>query len=173
MTAGRQPGQGKGEPRTSPARLKAAVRQAKAIDMKIAGETYEAIRQELGYASRSGALNAVEAALAKLAPIPTLEQARKLDWERMEKMHQALWPRVVEGDPESCRVCIRLMERRAKLLGLDALPSLNAISNDAVQGVLDALIGLAVRMLTPEQRPAFMEQVGTTLLQIDAPRETP
>lgn len=172
MTSGRRKGQGRGEDSTSPRRITAAERQAKAVEMKLAGLTNPQIAAELGYAGRQGAAKAIEAALAKLMPIPVLDQARQIEWQRLEALHAAYWPRVLEGEPEAGRVVIRAMERRAKLLGLDALPSTNAVANDVVQGVLDALIGLAVRLLTDEQRPVFLAEVERSLLQITDGKDT-
>lgn len=163
--------QGQGESKTSPRMLTAAEREDQAFTLRKSGMTYGEIAERVGFKSRQSALNAVQRALAKLPPPPLLEEHRKMEWGRLDAMQAALWPKVEAADPEACRVVIRIMERRAKMLGSDALPSMNAVSNDVVQGVLDALIGLAVRLLTDEQRPVFMAEVERSLLQIEGPRE--
>lgn len=174
MTAGsgRQRGQGKGESKTSPRMLTAAEREVEAFALRKQGKSYQAIADAIGAKSPQTALNAINRALAKLPPLPELAAHRKMEWETLNEMQASLWPKVEEGDTEACRVVIRIIERRAKMVGSDALPSLNSVSNDVVQGVLDALIGLAVRLLTDEQRPVFLAEVERSLLQIEAPKET-
>jgi hypothetical protein len=39
---------------------------------------------------------------------------------RLDQMLQAIWPGVLKGDPQTIALALRIEERRAKLLGLDA-----------------------------------------------------
>lgn len=161
--------QGQGESKTSPRRLAGAELEVTAFKLRKQGWTYDAIGEEC-CVTRQSAHKAVQRALAKLPPIPELTDFRRIELERSDDLIAAMWPRVEAGEPEAVRAVVRIMERRARLAGSDVLPSLNAVSNDVVQGVLDSLIGLAVRMLGAEQRQSFLAQVETTLLQIEAPR---
>ena len=43
-----------------------------------------------------------------------------LELERLDALTLAAWPRARAGDDRAIRVVLRIMQRRAKLLGLDA-----------------------------------------------------
>jgi len=96
-------------------------RAIKALELRIAGATYRQIGQELGV-SHVVVFENVEWALAERA-----EQRRaaadslvQLELERLEKMTLALWPAVKRGDEKAINTMVRVMDRRARLLGMDA-----------------------------------------------------
>ncbi len=94
-------------------------RQLQALELRKAGVSYEAIASRLGYRDRSGAYRAVTAAL-KLTLREPAEELRTLELERLDAMLLALWRRVQAGDEKAVDRVLRIMERRARLLGLDA-----------------------------------------------------
>jgi len=47
---------------------------------------------------------------------------RALELSRLDRIMRGLWKAVDEGDPESGRTLLKVMERRARLLGLDLQP---------------------------------------------------
>lgn len=163
-------GQGQGESATSPRRLTAAEKRDRAFALKKSGATYQEIGTELG-CTRQMAHKMVVTALKELPPRPELEDFRSTELETCDVLQRSLWPRVLDGDPEACRAVLRVMERRTKLVGGDALPAMNALPSDVVQGVLDALIGMAVRLLAPDARGPFLVEVERQMLAIDAPKE--
>ena len=48
------------------------------------------------------------------------DELRKLELERLDKLLLGVWPQAVRGNQGSVDRALRIMERRAKLLGLDA-----------------------------------------------------
>ena len=94
-------------------------RQLQALELRKAGVSYEAIAASLGYRDRSGAYRAVTAAL-KLTLREPAEELRTLELERLDAMLLALWRRVQAGDEKTVDRVLHIMERRARLLGLDA-----------------------------------------------------
>lgn len=110
---------GRGESATSPRRLTANERQAKALALRKSGLTYEAIAEQLGYSSREGARKAIETALRNTIQEPA-DELRRLECERLDAMLAALWWRVEAGHPQAVDAALRVMARRAALLGLDA-----------------------------------------------------
>lgn len=50
----------------------------------------------------------------------TAEDVRQLELARLDEMLSRLWPKVTEGDMKAYDRALRIMERRSKLLGLDA-----------------------------------------------------
>ena len=111
-------------------------REARALNLRKGGFSYDAIAAELGYADRSGAYRAIQRALARTLSEPA-DELRKLEVERLDDLwrrtqvilatrHAVLYQGADTGfdDPgprlKAIEVGIRVMERRAKLLGLDA-----------------------------------------------------
>lgn len=111
---------GKGEEKASKRAIEARERQAKALEAKKAGLTYEQIAEKVGYADASGAYRAVEKALREMIREPA-EHVRMLELARLDQLWMAYYRRAIEGQaPLIVDRLLRIMERRAKLLGLDA-----------------------------------------------------
>lgn len=120
--------------RSQEQQISATERQRRALEMRKAGKSYQAIAETLGYASTGGAHKAVHSALTKTLSEPA-DAVRQLELARLDALLEALWPGATgakaapweeDGRPESevdvervDRV-LKIMERRAKLLGLDA-----------------------------------------------------
>jgi hypothetical protein len=107
-----------GESKTSKRRLKARERWLAALELRKKGLTFEAIAEELGYAGRQQAYTAVMKALKETLREPT-EELRSLEAERLDAITDALWEDTKRGDTAVIDRILKIMERRAKLLGLD------------------------------------------------------
>lgn len=99
--------------------LNAVERQRRAIELRKSGYTFQEIAGELEYASASGAQNAVLAALRKTLQEPA-DELRKLECERLDVMLKSVWPFVLKGSPRHVEQALRIMDRRAAYIGLDA-----------------------------------------------------
>ncbi|TQF04770.1 hypothetical protein E6W39_24255 [Kitasatospora acidiphila] len=97
-------------------------RRRAAVELRIQGKSWQEIADLLGYDSKGTACNDVRRALQKAvqALAVPMEEYRQLELDRLDKMQDALWPKVLEGDTKAVDTTLRLMDRRAKLLGLDA-----------------------------------------------------
>jgi hypothetical protein len=104
---------------TSEKHIAAVQRQAAAVELRKAGKSYQAIASHLGYKGPSGAYKAVSTALKKMIMEP-VEELRTLEEQRLDTMLAAIWPAVLRGDLGAVDRGLRIMERRAKLEGLDA-----------------------------------------------------
>jgi len=93
--------------------------QLKALELRKAGIGYQRIADSLGYKDASGAWRAVKAALKKTLQEPS-DELRKLELERLDAAASAIYPSVKQGQYGAIDRWIKIMERRAKLLGLDA-----------------------------------------------------
>ena len=109
-------------------RALATERQRQALELHRTGVGYQAIADRLGYAGPSGAYKAVEAALHKTLQEPAAE-LRVLELERLDRLHEALWTRAIRGDLAAVDRVLKIMKRRAVLLGLDA-PKTRAVAPD-------------------------------------------
>ena len=101
-------------------------RKLAALELRKQGMGFWDIAQKLGYKSSSGAYAAVVTALCEVLREPA-EEVRALEIERLDKMITHLMPYIDRPDAKSSwdikfsamdRV-IKLMDRRAKYLGLD------------------------------------------------------
>lgn len=100
-------------------KLAAAEKRRQAMQLRTAGATYEEIARTLGYSSRSAAYHAVQKALKDMLQEPA-DDLRKVEAERLDKLQRALWKQAMDGNQGAVDRVLRIMERRAKLLGLDA-----------------------------------------------------
>lgn len=106
----------------NPARdVNAGVRAAKALQLRTLGLTYEAVAQQCGYRDRGGAYHAVQRELRRMIQEPA-DEVRQIEVERLDALLRAMLPKALKGDGWSVDRVLRIMERRAGLLGLDAKP---------------------------------------------------
>ena len=94
-------------------------RHKKALELRIAGVSYQKIADNLGYKSRGAAGEAVKSALKKTLQEPA-DELRTLECERLNSIFLVIWPLVKQGNMAAIDRAIRIQERRAKYLGLDA-----------------------------------------------------
>ena len=99
--------------------VNAAERQAAAVHLRKSGHTFQEIADKLGYAGHQGAYKAVMSAIRKIVQEPA-EELRKLELERLDVMLKSLWPFVLKGSPRHVEMALKVMDRRAAYLGLDA-----------------------------------------------------
>jgi len=107
----------RGESKTSPRRIEAAAKHVEALQLRKAGATYQQIADTLGY-SVAGAEKAVKSALADMKHEPAQELII-LERARLDALLMGIWAQAVKGNQGAIDRALRIMERRAKLLGLD------------------------------------------------------
>lgn len=92
-------------------------RQTRALDLRRKGYTYSEIAAEMGYTSKATAYRVVAKGLRKMIQEPA-EDVLKLELDRLDALLKELWKRKDQTDVVD-RI-LRVMDRRAKYLGLDA-----------------------------------------------------
>lgn len=97
----------------------AAARALQALELRKAGLTYEQIARQCGYAGKGAAYNAVQRELQRTMQEPA-DDVRTLEVLRLDDLYRAMIPKALKGDTWSVDRCLKIMERRAMLLGLDA-----------------------------------------------------
>lgn len=130
-TKKRKPGNGT---KTSPITAAARAKAAHAMKLRMEGKTFDAIAQEAGYNSKQAAYDAVKRSLREIIREPA-EELIRLDLERLDVLWQIQYVTAQAGDVQAMAACMKIMERRAKLLGLDAKPDNSGAAND----IADAL----------------------------------
>jgi DNA-binding CsgD family transcriptional regulator len=93
-------------------------REAKALQLRAAGATYALIANRLGI-GETMARRVVQRALARVVREPA-HQLITLELERLDLLWRSMFARALGGSARHAEVCLRVLERRARLLGLDA-----------------------------------------------------
>lgn len=119
MTEGN--GQQNGQPTWEQRKFTALDRQRRALELRRAGKDYRTIAAEIGYANPGNAFKAVAQALKALVREPA-RHVLQLEVGRLDALLDRLWPHVDCETPDLKAVdrVVKVMERRAALLGLDA-----------------------------------------------------
>lgn len=106
---------------SSPERSKiAAERAAKALELRLAGARYDRIAEQLGYASRNGAYEAVQRALRDSVP-PGEEATELTELARLDAMLTGLWPKARRGEVTAVDRVLRIEERREQILAREQI----------------------------------------------------
>lgn len=107
--------------KTSAVRLKASERRARAFRLRLAGAKFREIGQQLG-CTEQRAHQIITDEIARISEKCTelAEQVRTLELERLDVLQMGCWRNATQGNLGSVDRVLRIMERRAKLLGLDA-----------------------------------------------------
>jgi transposase-like protein len=106
---------------TAPRRLSAAEKRAKALEAKKAGYTFREIADNLG-CSVSNAYKLVRKALDEINAKTEIDaqEMRDVEVARLDALQVTLWRRaVVNGELGAIDRLLSVMNRRARLLGLD------------------------------------------------------
>jgi DNA-binding CsgD family transcriptional regulator len=111
------------KPRNRPPGEDAAKRDraARALDLRIAGATYRQIGRQLEVSEKTAYFD-VQEELGRLDAVvkAKAERLRDLEARRLDQLTVALTAGVRAGDPRAVAAAVRIMERRARLFGLDA-----------------------------------------------------
>ncbi len=128
-------------PASKAQRAATAERRAKAVALRLAGVDYDTIADRLGYYNRGAAYNDITRALeANVA-----EQQRGADilrqeeLARLDRLQAGVWQAAVSGDTRSVDSALRIIDRRCKLLGLDAPVRHEVVTMDAVEAEIARL----------------------------------
>jgi hypothetical protein len=138
------------------AEIDARLREAKVLQLRIQGFTFEQIASEVGYQGASGAWQAYKRAKDSMI-FESVDEARQLELMRLDEMMFALWDRAIGGDLPAVSCVLKIMDRRAKLLGLDKPEKVEVNKWDFDGADLDAEVQKLVTMMN-EREEEFMER---------------
>lgn len=112
----------------------------KAATLRAAGATYREIGQALDIDhtwARTLVLRSLDKAAYEAADVMRVEEG-----ERLDRLQRAVWQQALGGDVRAVAAVLRIMERRARLFGLDA-PTKVEVTSDAdeqIAALADALL---------------------------------
>lgn len=109
--------------------------------MRLAGLDYETIANRLGYSSRAAAhvdiTRALEANVAEMNR--NGDVLRQQELQRLDRLQAGVWTAAAGGDPRAIETAIRIIDRRCKLLGLDAPVRHEVVTLDAIEAEIRRL----------------------------------
>jgi hypothetical protein len=122
-------------------RAKTAQRRTEAIKLRLAGVDYDTIAARLGYASRGAACTDINRALEQAVAEQTAsaDVLRHEELQRLDRLQAGLWTAAAGGDTKAVDSVLRIIDRRCKLLGLDAPQRHEVITMDAVEAEIKRL----------------------------------
>ena len=132
--------------------LKARERAIQALELRKAGADYRQIGVALE-CSPQRAHQIVSAYLNKLNKqlAEGVEDVTAMEEQRLDALFMAAWPAAKAGDAQSIAVALRVMERRARMLGLDA-PTKNEHTGEGGRAIaMELMTERHYDRLTPEE----------------------
>jgi hypothetical protein len=105
-------------------------KEKKVLELKRSGATWDAIAEVVGYANASGAFKAYKRAMVRTLQQPA-DALREAEIDRLDRLQRAYWFEAI-GDRDnppihkSAEIVLKIIDRRAKLLGLDAPTKIQA-----------------------------------------------
>lgn len=94
-----------------------ATRRAKALELRLAGASWQQTADGAGFASAGAAFNAVKREIDAI-PRENAELLVQQELERLDRLQMAHWKNARNGDTFATGTVLKVMDARAKLLGL-------------------------------------------------------
>lgn len=138
----------------------AAEHRAKAVEFRKMGMSYEAIGKQLGISApavHKAVLNAMRG--VKVKQDKDAEIIKVMEYENLDRLQLAAWPGAMKGNHLLIDKVLKIMERRAKMMGLDA-PEKHA--NTDSQGN-DLLIPKRIQDMSDEELDARIKELSKEL----------
>ena len=118
-----------------------AERRSKAVAMRLAGLDFQTIADRLGYASRGAAptdiTRALEQNVAEMHRNADVLRQEELD--RLNRLQAGAWAAAAAGDVKAIQAVLGIIDRRCKLLGLDAPVRHEVVTLDVVDAEIRRL----------------------------------
>lgn len=138
-------------------------KERKALELRRAGMSYDEIAVAVGYTRSSGAWNAVQRAMKRTLRESGADEVRDQELDRLDRLQRAVWPRAIQGDLPAVGAVLRIMERRSKMLGLDAPITANIAVEHFDGQTVDAEVQRI--MATLQQKPT--KQLAASIIDAE------
>lgn len=101
--------------------VRVAVRRDLVMDLRVRGYSVKRIAEEIQVSKDTVGKDIRECLLdLKQTTRETAEQVRDIEVARLDEMLFGVWAKAIDGDEKAITAALKIGERRAKLLGLDA-----------------------------------------------------
>ena len=140
-----------GKPRPSRITPSVIEREAEVLRLRRGGLTFDLIAKELGFSHASGAHKAYVNACKRII-VSDVEEIRSVEAERLDIAQSAIWAKVLRGEIPAVQTLMRIMERRARLFGLDAPTKAQVDITTYDTGTIDAEVQRLVALLDSQPK---------------------
>lgn len=147
---------------TSAKAIRRQQRIAAAMDFRLQGHTHRAIATQL-HVSPETVRRYVLEGMAKHVPAETAQQVLKMELWRLDQMQSGIFGQAAHGDTVAIEAMLKIMQRRARYLGLDQDKSAGvsvSINGNGMPNAED--VGIQISFV----RPSWKEEDG--VVTIDA-----
>lgn len=121
-----------------------------ALKLRTEGLTYAEIGRRLGYADDSGARHAVTKLLDR-REAEAVDQLRQVEGDRLDALQAAHWDAAMAGITDAANIVLKVMDRRAKLFGLNAPVAVAVAGPDTAADVIAEAQARLLRVIDAEQ----------------------
>jgi transposase len=92
-------------------------RRARAVELALAGHSYDQIAEQIGYSNRGTAWRVVQRALRD-REAEAVDVYREVELARLDALQSACWESACAGDRQAVDTVLRIIEKRARLMGI-------------------------------------------------------
>lgn len=144
-------------------------RRYQALQMRIAGVSNAVIAQRLGYSSPQLVSKDITTALKKAAKQEGMaaEELLHLEINRLDRMMASVWPKVIKGEVNAVEAALKIVNKRASLLGLDLIHRNGAADNDMASLLGNMLLQLQERHRVSDPDTDFIVQADVVHGEIE------
>lgn len=139
-------------------------KERKVLELRRAGLTFDLIAQEVGYSNASGAHHAFTRALKRTLNNAGSEEMRSTELDRLDRLQRFAWGSAAQGNMRAIETILRIMQRRARLLGLDAPIVQEVTTYDGNGNDIDREVQRLVALLAADSssKESLAESFGET-----------
>ncbi|MFT7025363.1 MAG: hypothetical protein ACJA07_004486 [Rhodococcus sp. (in: high G+C Gram-positive bacteria)] len=105
-------------------------RARRCLKLRNEGHTWAEIAEAEGYTDESGARHAAGRLVDKME-VADVAEHRALEGARLDELHKAHWPAALKGDIKAAELILKILDRRARLFGLN-MPEKFVVSANTV-----------------------------------------
>ena len=122
-------------------------RELAVVELRREGKTWQQIAEVVNYATAMGAWKAYQRACQRTLQEPT-DEARRIELDRLDALQRIYWEPAVEGNLRAADFVLRVIDRRARILGIDAPQKIQAevVNYDGI-GSIDAEVDRIARII--------------------------
>jgi hypothetical protein len=122
-------------------------RELAVVELRREGKTWQQIAEVVNYATAMGAWKAYQRACQRTLQEPT-DEARRIELDRLDALQRTDWEPAVEGNLRAADFVLRVIDRRARILGIDAPQKIQAevVNYDGI-GSIDAEVDRIARII--------------------------
>jgi hypothetical protein len=137
--SGQKPLQGIREKKDSPVRTEAAFKQSLAMRLRVKGYDYATIAEKMGLGSNASAAYQIVLRGIRTVRLESAEEMRDVEITRLDSLNALGWKAIqrasrrgdTKGVATALNALVRLSDRRAKLMGLDAPVKYDLLMSEA------------------------------------------